>query len=227
MEQNVLEIMFPSSCFLWDETNSCQCINDEVSMQYISKILHYGMCNASFPFKWDTLIENGFSCRRRVSIHRSLNVMYKEHEEMIRYCKKAFGPAMDSGALTQKPFKINNCGIFVSKDGRFRLRRRSHAWSRLHFLAIWSRSRNWSQVLSHDLWFQFRFKQKVESFQNRFWFRNRNHASLLTIIIYKRLDWRWNGTLACRLKVPCTDSMIYTLRNFKWTNRSRAFWVRK
>ncbi len=36
------------------------------------------------------------------------------------------------------------------KDGRFRLRSRSHAWSRLRFLAIWSQSRNRSQVFFYD-----------------------------------------------------------------------------
>ena len=40
--------------------------------------------------------------------------------------------------------------IVCIKDGRFRLRSRSHAWSRLRFLAIWSRSQNWSQAFFND-----------------------------------------------------------------------------
>ncbi len=48
-------------------------------------------------------------------------------------------PCICTGGLKNDP-------LVISKDGRFQLRSRSQAWSWLHFLYFWSRSRNQSQL---------------------------------------------------------------------------------
>ncbi len=49
-----------------------------------------------------------------------------------------------------RPIHLQLSDSVYTKDGRFRLRSRSRAWSRLRFLAIWSRSRNRSQAFFYD-----------------------------------------------------------------------------